>query len=271
MPEFETMLYSKEGSFLSPVKNTAVIKFNRLDSLNAINDQFLQDFSDALDVAEKDPDIRSIVVASNHDKVYCTGADLKMAQTLLSDPDNVGDLVAQGQQILDRLATIPKVTIAAVNGLALGGGLEIALACDIRLMSEDCTWSLPEAKFGLIADVGGTARLAKLLGQSRAMEILMTTNRYTAQQALEWGLINYFYPTKEALFEGAEKLAQDIIKSAPLLVGAFKKIIKRGEGVDLMTHLDMEVSMQSIMIRSEDFKEGVTALMEKRDPVWKRK
>jgi enoyl-CoA hydratase len=86
-----------------------------------------------------------------------------------------------------------------------------------------------------------------------------------------WGLVNYLYPTKEALFEGAEKLAQDIIKTAPLPVGAFKKIIKRGEGVDLMTHLDMEASLQSIMIRSEDFQEGVSALIEGRDPQWKRK
>jgi len=99
----------------------------------------------------------------------------------------------------------------------------------------------------------------------------MTTNRYPAQRALEWGLINYLYATKEELMAGAEKLAADIIKSAPLPVGAFKKIINRGQGVDLMTHLDMEASMQSIMLRSEDFKEGVTALMEKRAPVWKRK
>jgi enoyl-CoA hydratase len=104
-----------------------------------------------------------------------------------------------------------------------------------------------------------------------AMEILMTANRYPAQQALDWGLVNYLYPTKEALFEGAEKLAQDIIKTAPLPVGAFKKIIKRGEGIDLMTHLDMEASLQSIMIRSEDFQEGVNALIEGRDPQWKRK
>jgi enoyl-CoA hydratase len=103
------------------------------------------------------------------------------------------------------------------------------------------------------------------------MEILMTTKRYAAQQALDWGLINYLYPTQEALFEEADKLAQDIIKSAPLAVGAFKKIIKRGEGVDLMTHLDMEASLQSIMIRTEDFQEGVNALIEGRDPQWKRK
>ena len=93
MPEFETMLYSKEGSFLSPVKNTAVIKFNRLDALNAINDKFIEDFSAALDEAEKDPDVRAIVIASNHDKAYCVGADMKTAQTLLSDPSTVGDTI----------------------------------------------------------------------------------------------------------------------------------------------------------------------------------
>jgi len=148
--------------------------------------------------------------------------------------------------------------------------LELALACDIRLMSDDCLWALPEHQFGLIADLGGTSRLHRTIGAARAMEVLMTGKRYPATKALEWGLVNHLYP-ENILITEAEKLVMDISKMAPLAVGATKKIIKRGEGVDLMTQLDMEVSYQSILLRSEDFQEGVTALMERRDPVWKRK
>jgi enoyl-CoA hydratase/carnithine racemase len=123
----------------------------------------------------------------------------------------------------------------------------------------------------LIADLGGAARLAKTIGSARAMEVLMTGGRFPASQALDWNLVNHVYPTREELYAGAEKIATSIAKIAPLSVGAFNRIIKRGQGVDLMTHLDMEVVQQSIMMQSEDFKEGMRALVEKRDPVWKGK
>ena len=110
---------------------------------------------------------------------------------------------------------------------------------------------------GVIADVGGTSRLSRLLGPSRAMEILMTGRDYSAQQALDWGLINYYYSAENLIAE-AEKMAQDIALTAPLAVGAVKKIIKRGDGVDLMTQQDMEANHNSILLRTEDFQEGIT-------------
>jgi enoyl-CoA hydratase len=258
--------------------NIFYLTFNRPQKRNAISFEMLEEIGKLVEPLAMDPELR-VIIFRGEGKVFSAGIDFnslgELAGTFLGEVGGGGASIRaaihRGQQVLNRLESIEVPILCAMHGGVFGLGVEVALACDIRIMSEDCIWGLPEAKFGLIADLGGTARLSKLLGQSRAMEILMTTNRYAAQQALDWGLINYLYPTKEELFAGAEKLAQDIIKSAPLAVGAFKKIIKRGEGVDLMTHLDMEVSMQSIMIRSEDFKEGVTALMEKRDPVWKRK
>ena len=258
--------------------NIFYLTFNRPQKRNAISFEMLEEIGKLVEPLAMDPEVR-VIIFRGEGKVFSAGIDFnslgELAGTFLGDIGGGGASIRaeihRGQQVLNRLESIEVPIICAMHGGVFGLGVEVALAGDIRLMSEDCIWGLPEAQFGLIADQGGTARLSKLLGQSRAMEILMTANRYAAQQALDWGLINYLYPTKEALFEGAEKLALDIIKSAPLAVGAFKKIIKRGEGVDLMTHLDMEVSMQSIMIRSEDFKEGVTALMEKREPVWKRK
>jgi enoyl-CoA hydratase/carnithine racemase len=284
--QFHMRVKNKEGEELMAEKsvigekknNIYYLTLNRPQKRNAISIEMLEEFCETVNSLAKDPEIRVIIVRGEG-SVFSAGIDFnslgQMAGTYLSDSAGGGAPIRadihQAQQWLNRLETIEIPIICAMHGGVYGLGVEVSLACDIRLMSEDCTWGMPEAQFGLIADLGGTARLAKLLGPSRAMEILMTTNRYPAQQALEWGLINYLYATKEELMAGAEKLATDIIKSAPLPVGAFKRIINRGQGVDLMTHLDMEASMQSIMLRSEDFKEGVTALMEKRDPVWKRK
>jgi enoyl-CoA hydratase/carnithine racemase len=157
-----------------------------------------------------------------------------------------------------------------MHGRTLGLGIELALACDIRLMSDACIWSMPELKLGVIADLGGTSRLSRLLGPSRAMEIFMTAREYSAQQALAWGLVNYIVPREDLLRE-AEKMALDISANAPLAVGAVKKIIKRGDGVDLMTQLDMEANHNSILLRTDDFQEGITAVMEKRAAKWKRR
>ena len=171
---------------------------------------------------------------------------------------------------MNRLEAVELPIICAMHGKVLGMGTELVLACDLRVMSADCRWGLPELRLGLIADLGGTTRLARMVGQARAMEILMTGNEFSADQALAWGLINYAVSAEE-LIPTAERLADDIAKCAPLPVGATKKIIKRGEGVDLMTQLDMEVNLQSILLRTEDCQEGLTALMEKRAPRWKRK
>ncbi|MBU2550247.1 MAG: enoyl-CoA hydratase/isomerase family protein [Proteobacteria bacterium] len=174
------------------------------------------------------------------------------------------------QYYLNRLEVIELPIIVALHNRVLGMAVELVLACDIRLMSDDCQWGMYELRFGTIPDLGGTARLAKIVGQSRAMEILMTGRTYSAGQALEWGLVNHVYPAAD-LFDEAERMARDIAKMAPLAVGAVKKVVKKGEGLDLMTHLDMEVNLQSILLRSEDFTEGVTAMMEGREPDWKRK
>jgi enoyl-CoA hydratase/carnithine racemase len=148
--------------------------------------------------------------------------------------------------------------------------VELVLACDFRLMSDDCQWGLQEVTFGLIPDLGGNTRLSRLVGPARAMEINMTGKLFNAQQALQWGLASYLYP-EGMLFEEAERFAGEIAASAPIAVGAIKKVIRKGLGVDQATQLDMEGFYQSICGRSEDFREGVTAMLEKRPAQWKRR
>jgi enoyl-CoA hydratase/carnithine racemase len=253
------------------------LTLNRPEKRNALPFEMLRDICMKVEDQIIDPEIRGIIIRGNG-KVFSAGVDFNSLGMLAGR--FLGDQAAGGapiradihkfQQYLNRLESIEIPIVCAMHGAVFGMALELALACDLRLMSDDCVWGLPEHQFGLIADLGGTSRLHRSVGAARAMEILMTGRHYPATKALEWGLANYLYP-ENVLVEEAEKLILDISKMAPLAVGATKKIIKRGEGIDLMTQLDMEVGYQSILLRSEDFQEGITALMEKRDPRWKRK
>jgi enoyl-CoA hydratase/carnithine racemase len=253
------------------------ITLNRPDKRNAINKEILMGICEQAEGQVADPEIRAIII-KGEGKVFSAGVDFNSLGAevgpFLGEAGAGGAslraLIYQHQQYLNRLEAVEIPIICAMHGRVLGLGVELALACDIRLMSTDCIWAMPEAKMGLIADLGGTTRLSRLLGPSRAMEVLMTANEYSAQQALDWGLISYLHPPQD-LLTAAEKIARDISAGAPLAVGAFKKIIVRGDGVDLMTQLDMEVNLQSMLLRTEDFQEGIQALIEKRKAEWKRK
>jgi enoyl-CoA hydratase/carnithine racemase len=257
--------------------NIFYITLNRPEKRNAISFEMLQQIAQMVEELIVDPEIR-VIILKGEGKLFSAGVDFNSLGALVGRfmPDSAAGGapiradISRFQQILNRLETIEIPIICAMHSRAYGLSVEFSFVCDIRLMSDDCQWCMQELKFGLIPDLGGTARLSRIVGQSRAMEILMTGRMYTAQQALDWGIVNYIYPPDRLLAE-AENMAHEIIKMAPLAVGAAKRVIKRGDGVDLMTHLDMEVGMQSMLLRTDDFKEGIQALMEKRDPQWKRK
>ena len=258
-------------------ENIFILTLNRPEKRNAMPFEMLADICGMVEDQILDPRIRAIIV-KGAGKVFSSGVDFNSLGTLVGrfmGDDSAGGALIRAdihkyQQYLNRLESIEIPIICAIHGGVFGMALEFALACDIRLMDADCQWGLPELKFGMIADLGGTTRMSKVIGSSRTMEVLMTSRRYTARQAMDWGLVNHVFPESELLGE-AEKLAQDIAKMAPIAVGAVKKIVKRGEGIDLMTQQDMEVNLQSILLRTEDFREGIKALIEKRDPDWKRK
>jgi enoyl-CoA hydratase/carnithine racemase len=257
--------------------NIYTISLNRPEKRNALNVEMMAGLCEMVEHQVSDPEVRAIIL-KGEGTVFSAGVDFNSlgaeVGACLGETGAGGAglraLIYRFQQYLNRLEAVEVPIICAMHGRALGLAVELALACDMRLMSEDCIWSLPELKLGVIADVGGTSRLARLLGPSRAMEILMTGRDYSAQQALDWGLINYYYAAEDLIGE-AEKMVQDIALTAPLAAGAVKKIIKRGDGVDLMTQQDMEANHNSILLQTEDFQEGITAMMEKRPAKWKKK
>ena len=257
--------------------NIYTITLNRPEKRNAITVEMLTGICEMAECQTGDPEIRAIII-KGEGKIFSAGVDFNSLGAEVGACLGEGGaggaplraLIYRFQQYFNRLEAVEIPIICAMHGRALGLGIELALACDIRLMSDDCIWAMPELKLGVIADLGGTSRLARLLGPSRTMEIFLTARDYTAQQAVDWGLVNYIYPEK-GLFAEAEKMTLEMAVTAPLAGGAVKKIIKRGDGVDLMTQLDMEASHNSILLRSEDFQEGLTAMMEKRAAKWKKR
>lgn len=257
--------------------NVYTITLNRPEKRNAITFDMLPELSRMVEDQILDPEIRAVII-KGEGKTFSAGIDFNSLGMLLgrwTGDDAAGGApirsdIFQYQHYLNRLEAIEIPIICAIHGAVFGLALELALACDFRLMSDDCLWGMPESQFGLVADLGGTSRLHRTVGASRAMEILMTGKRYQADQALEWGLVSYLYP-EDLLVGEAERLAAGIAKMAPLAVGATKKIVRKGETLDLMQQLDLEAIMSSILCRSQDFQEGIMALMEKRDPVWKRR
>ena len=263
MPEFKTMLYSKEGSFLSPVKNVAVIKFNRLDALNAINDQFIADLVAALDEAEKDKDVRSVVIGTAHDKVFCTGADLKMAQALLATPDKVKILVEQGQKAIDKIATLTKPVIAAIHVLCLGGGTEIALACDIRIADEEAKIGTPEVGLGLFPAWGGCVRMPRIIGMGKAMEMILTGGQLTAQEALTAGLVSKVTKIDE-LMSQAMWYGAKLAGNAPIAMKLAKRATHMAFEAPYAANLKYEVDSCVECFKTKDLGEGIAAIFEKR-------
>jgi len=257
--------------------NIYTITLNRPDKRNAITVEMLTGICELAESQTGDPDIRAIIL-KGEGKIFSAGVDFNSLGAEVGACLGGGGaggallraLIYRFQQSFNRLEAVEIPIICAMHGRALGLGIELALACDIRLMGDSCIWAMPELKLGVIADLGGTSRLARLLGPPRTMEIFLTARDYTAQQALDWGLVNHIYPQKD-LFAEAEKMVGDMAATAPLAGGAVKKIIKRGDGVDLMTQLDMEANHNSILLRTEDFQEGLTAMMEKRPARWKKR
>ncbi|MGZ4525320.1 MAG: enoyl-CoA hydratase-related protein [Mycobacterium sp.] len=245
-----------------------VITINRPEARNAVNGAVSIGVGDALDEAQHNPEVRAVVITGAGDKSFCAGADLKAISRRenLYHPDH-GEWGFAGyvHHFID------KPTIAAVNGAALGGGTELALASDLVVADERAKFGLPEVKRGLIAAAGGVFRIVQQLPRKVGMELLLTGEPITASDAFEWGLINQVV-REGSVLEAALALAARVTVNAPLSVQASKRI---ASGVDDGVITDEEagwartMNEMGVLIRSEDAKEGPLAFAEKREPVWK--
>ena len=249
--------------------NILIITINRPDARNAVNAAVSIGVGDALQQAQDDPEIWAVVITGAGDKSFCAGADLKAISRRenIFHPDHAEwGFAGYVQHFID------KPTIAAVNGTALGGGTELALASDLVVAQSSAKFGLPEVKRGLIAAAGGVFRIVEQLPRKIAMRLLVTGEPITADEALRWGLINEVVPDGESVLEAAVALAQTITVNAPLAVQASKRVaVGADDGAITAEKVSWARSNRemNVVFRSEDAMEGPLAFAEKRQPVWK--
>ena len=237
------------------------ITVNRPKQLNALNGATIVELSQAIIAADKDTHVRCIILTGADTKAFVAGADIKEFAGF--DKKSGEDLAKKGQELLFNLleeASTP--SIAAVNGFALGGGLELAMACHIRIASDNAKMGLPEVSLGVIPGYGGTQRLSNLVGKGKALEMITTASMLSASEAKEWGLVNHVY-LQEELMPMAEKLASKIKRNSPMAIAKAIKSVNAGF-IDGVNGFEVEISEFGSCFETLEFIEGTTAFMEKR-------
>jgi enoyl-CoA hydratase len=244
----------------------AVIKFNRPKALNAINADVVTETNDALGKVEDDPSIRVLILTGEGEKAFVAGADI--AHMVNFTPLQARNFSRGGNELLFRMERLSIPVIACVNGFALGGGTEIAVACDFIYASENARFGSPEINLGIIPGFGGTQRLSRLVGKAMAKELCMTGVMITAQEAREIGMVNKVFPP-DKLWEETMKTARVLASKGKVSLKAVKDCIERGYDVDLPDGCHMESEAFGICFASPDAKEGTSAFLEKRTPGFK--
>lgn len=251
---YSTLLTSLENQIL-------IIIINRPDKLNAINRQVMKDINDVMDEVYNNKDIRSAIITGSGTKAFVAGADISEL-TAINEAEGMA-LAKFGQDVFFKIENSPKPVIAAVNGFALGGGCELAMACHFRIASENAKFGQPEINLGLIPGYGGTQRLTALIGKGRSTEFLLTGNMIDANTALQFGLVNYVVHAEE-LIAKTVSILQLINSKAPVAVSkCINAVNQAGRGIK---GYDREIFNFSECFATEDMKEGTKAFLEKRKP-----
>ncbi|MEJ5349532.1 MAG: enoyl-CoA hydratase [Desulfosoma sp.] len=246
----------------------AILTLNRPEVMNSFNFAMLRGLQEKIESLRFDGDIRVVIVTGAGDKAFCAGADLKERATL--SEVQVKEFIFTIRNLFTAIEDLPKPVIAAVNGVALGGGTELALACDIRIASSKATMGLTETRLAIIPGAGGTQRLPRLVGRGKAKELIFTGRRVDAEEALRIGLVNSVAPP-EKLMDECLAMAAMICETGPIAIQQAKYAINYGLETDLHTGLAIESNAYWITIPTEDRLEGLAAFREKRKPVYKGK
>jgi len=241
-----------------------IIKMNRPESLNALNIETLGEIRDAVTLLNTDDDVK-VLIFTGEGKGFIAGADIKQMKDM--NEDEAREFCNLGQKIFDIIENLDKPVIAAVNGFALGGGCELAMACDIRIASENAKFGQPEVNLGIIPGFGGTQRLSRLVGKGIAKELIFTGDMIDAPTALRIGLVNKVI-TAENLLDETIGIAQKIASKGPAAILIAKSVINRGSDTDLTKGLAIERDGFVQCIASGEAKEGMEAFVEKRKPNW---
>lgn len=243
--------------------HVATVTLNRPEAANALNVAMLKELHETFRVLSYNRDVRVVIVTGEGEKAFCAGADLKERKGM--DDATTRETIALIGDVVNACEALAQPVIAAINGVAFGGGLELALACDIRIAANDVKLGLTEAALGIIPGAGGTQRLPRLIGLGKAKELIYTARRVTADEAHTYGIVEYVVP-QHALLQKANELATEMAKNAPLSLQQAKRAIHEGMQTDLRTGLRIESLAYSRLLYSDDRLEGLAAFSEKRRP-----
>ena len=259
---------SFENIIVTAENGIGQITINRPSKLNALNRATIQELHNAFENLESNSDVRVIIITGEGEKAFVAGADISEFASFTIQEG--AQLAAQGQELLfDFVENLKKPVIAAVNGFALGGGLELAMACHFRIASDNAKIGLPEVSLGVIPGYGGTQRLPQLIGKGRAMEMIMTAGMISAEDALRNGLVNHVVPQGE-LIDFTKGIATKIMRNSPFAIGRAIKAIN-ANFKDGVNGFETEIRNFGKCFGTEDFKEGTTAFLEKRKAEFSRK
>jgi enoyl-CoA hydratase len=244
----------------------AIIRLNRPEKLNALSRDMLGALSDAFKQRQSQPGLRAVILTGAGERAFCAGTDISELATL--DEREARETSKRGQATCEQIESCRVPVIAAINGLAVGGGCELALSCHLRVASTNAQFSLPETKLGVIPGYGGTHRLAREVGYGRALEMMLTGKTLTAEDARRLGLVNRV-TDPAGLLPAAEALAGEIAKLAPLAIRACLQAVTRGLEHPLKEGLALEAELFASLFATEDMREGTRAFLEKRPPLFK--
>ena len=250
------------NNLLLEVENgIALLTINRPKALNALNSETLAELNTCLAELENNDDVKVVILTGSGEKSFVAGADIsEMVNATPAEGRKMGLLA---REAFGRLENMPQVTIAAVNGFALGGGCEISMACDIRVASENAKFAQPECGLGILPGFGGTQRLPRLVGKGRAKELIFTCDMISADEAFRMGLANHVVPQAE-LIDYCKAMAGRIMKNGPYAVALAKQAINTGSDTDLDSGLKLEANLFGLSFSTADKMEGMTAFLEKR-------
>lgn len=256
-------------NLLFEIKNhTALVTINRPDKLNALNGQTIDELEDVFKSIKENAEIFVVVITGSGEKAFVAGADISELNKL--DVISAKEFSEKGNRIFREIETLGKPVIAAINGFALGGGCELALSCHMRIASVNAKFGQPEVNLGIIPGYGGTQRLARAVNSARALEIILTGDMITADEAFRIGLVNRIFSQTELLNKTLE-LAEKISSKGQQAIRLALKAVKSTDNISLTEGLNYEASLFALVCGTEDFKEGTKAFLEKRKPDFKHR
>jgi enoyl-CoA hydratase len=261
-------MVTMDSAFVSEERREsfAIVRLNRAEKFNALSREMILNLSEVFTNLKSQSDLRTIILTGAGDRSFCAGTDISELAEL--DKGVAREVSERGQALCNQIESYGVPVIAAVNGIAAGGGCELALACHLRIASANAQFSLPETKLGIIPGYGGTQRLAREIGHGRALEIMLTGRTVSAAEALQFGLINRIAAAGELLV-AAESLARQIASLAPLAIRACLEAVIKGAELPLAEGLALEAKLFAGLFASDDVREGTRAFLEKRLPVFK--